>query len=108
MTRTLGDIATFVTSKNAGPFLLTLDVVFPDRATYERFKALRVLDRDTVARLYGIDPADVLRVIEFDPAHAVKVTMRRPWGSGAVGETDVYGAQQHVPLMQLPVPWEGA
>lgn len=108
MPTTLGDLATFVTSKNAGPFLLTLDVIFPDRATYERFKALKALDRDTVARLYRIDPADVLRIIEFDPAHAVKVTIRRPWGSGAVGETDVYGAQQHVPLMRLPVPWEGA
>lgn len=83
-------------------------MVFPDRATYERVKALRVLDREAVARLYRIDPADVLRVIEFDPAHAIKVTIRRPWGSGAVGETDVYGAQQHVPLMRMAVPWEEA
>jgi hypothetical protein len=38
----------------------------------------------------------------------MKVTLRRPWGSGAVGETDVYGAQQHVPLMQHSVPWPEA
>ncbi len=106
MIRTIGDIAAFVTSKNAGPFLLTLDVVFPDAPSYERFKALGVLDRAAVARLYGIDPADVLAIIEFDPACAVKVTIRRPWSSGALGETDVYGAQQHVPLMQFPVEWE--
>ena len=104
--RTIGELAVFVTSKNAGPFLLTLDIVFPDRATYERFKALRVLDRARVAALYGIPPEDVLKIIEFDPAFAIKVTLRRPWGSGAVGETDVYGAQQHVPLMELRVPWE--
>jgi hypothetical protein len=30
--RTIGEIAKFVTTKNAGPFLLTLDVVFPDEA----------------------------------------------------------------------------
>ena len=105
MQRTIGDIAKFVTSKNAGPFLLTLDVVFPDEATYRRFKALRALDRATVARLYGIPEADVLKIIEFDPAYALKVTLRRPWGSGAVGEHDVYGAQQHVPLMQHTVEW---
>jgi hypothetical protein len=104
--RTLGDLAAFVTSKNAGPFLLTLDVVFSDARTYERFKALRLLDRGTIAGLYGIDAADVVEIIEFDPAYAMKVTIRRPWGSGAVGETDVYGAQQHAPLMQMPVPWE--
>ena len=105
MRRTIGEIAKFVTSKNAGPFLLTLDVVFPDEPTYRRFKALRALDRATVARLYGIGEEDVLKIIEFDPAYAMKVTLRRPWGSGAVGERDVYGAQQHVPLMQHAVEW---
>jgi hypothetical protein len=48
----------------------------------------------------------VLDIIEFDPAYAVKITLRRPWGSGAVGETDVYGAQQHVPIAELDIPWE--
>ena len=108
MRRTLGEIARFVTSKNAGPFLLTLDVVFPDEPTYRRFKALGALDRATVARLYGLAEADVLKIIEFDPACAVKVTLRRPWGSGAVGEHDVYGAQQHVPLMQHAIDWPEA
>ena len=36
----------------------------------------------------------------FDPAKAVKVTIVRPIPSGALGETDVYGAQQHAPLMK--------
>jgi hypothetical protein len=104
--KTIGEIARFVTSKNAGPFLLTLDVVFPDEATYRRFVALRALDRATISRLYGVPEDDVLKIIEFDPAYAVKVTLRRPRGSGAVGESDVYGAQQHVPLMQHAVPWQ--
>jgi hypothetical protein len=104
--KTIGDIATFVTSKNAGPFLLTLDIVFPDAATYRRFTARKPLDRDVVARLYGVRPDDVLKIIEFDPAYAMKITMRRPRGSGSVGETDVYGAQQHVPLMQHAIEWE--
>jgi len=105
MMRAIGDIAQFVTSKNAGPFLLTLDVVFPDEATYRTFKALRPLDRHVIAGLYHIPETDVLRIVEFDPAYAVKVTMRRPLGSGALGETDVYGAQQHVPLMLHEMDW---
>ena len=104
--RTIGDLAAFVTSKNAGPFLLTLDIVFPDAETYRRFTALRALDRSVIAGLYGLAEDDVLKIIEFDPAFAIKITLRRPWSSGAVGETDVYGAQQHVPLMELAVPWE--
>lgn len=104
--RTIGDVAAFVTSKNAGPFLLTLDVVFPDAASYARFKRLRALTPQVIAGLYGVAEADVLKIVEFDPAHAVKVTVRRPLGSGAVGDTDVYGAQQHVPLMEYVIPWE--
>ena len=103
--RTIGDVAQFVTSKNAGPFLLTLDIVFGDEAAYRTFKRLRPLDRHVIAALYGIADADVLDIIEFDPAYAVKVTMRRPLGSGALGETDVYGAQQHVPLMLHEIDW---
>jgi hypothetical protein len=30
--RTIGELAQFVTRKNAGPFLLTLDIVFADEA----------------------------------------------------------------------------
>jgi hypothetical protein len=106
--RTIGDVAQFVTSKNAGPFLLTLDIVFADEATYRKFRSLNPLDRNVIAGLYGIPEADVLKIIEFDPAYAIKVTMRRPLGSGALGETDVYGAQQHVPLMLHEIDWPEA
>ena len=54
---------------------------------------------------YGLEPEDVLDIIEFEPAFAVKITLRRPWPSGAVGESDVYGAQQHVPLAGHAVEW---
>ena len=106
--RTIGEVAEFVTSRNARPFLLTLDIVFADEATYRTFKSVRPLDRHVIAGLYGIPETDVLKIIEFDPAYAIKVTLRRPLGSGALGETDVYGAQQHVPLMLHEIDWPEA
>jgi hypothetical protein len=39
--RTIGDVAQFVTSKNAGPFLLTLDIVFADEARNARSNGMR-------------------------------------------------------------------
>ena len=102
----IADIAKFVTSKNAGPFLLTVDIVFGSAPAYERFKVLEPLTKEGVAELYGIEPDQVLDIIAFDPAYAFKITMRRPWSSGAVGETDVYGAQQHIPIAEFDVPWE--
>lgn len=102
----LADLATFVTSKNAGPFLLTLDVVFPDVDTYNRVKASGAINSTSIASLYGIPIEHIVKVVNFDPANAIKVTFRRPLASGAVGDSDVYGAQQHVPFMQLEIPWE--
>jgi hypothetical protein len=35
--------------------------------------------------------------------NAFKITFLRPIDQSALGETDVYGCQQHVPLMSLPI-----
>ena len=100
---TLGDLARFITSKNAGPFLVTVDVVFPDDESYQRVKALDLLTPQAVARRYARSPEDVIGIHYFDPARAIKVTMKRPVAAGSPGDTDVYGAQQHVPLMNMEV-----
>src|SRR5262249_1137478 len=104
-TATIGDVAQFVTSKNAGPYKVALDIVFSTVADYDRFVGHAGLDREAVAAIYGIPRADVLDVIPFAPAFAVKITLRRRIIAGARGDSDVYGAQQHVPLMQHRIPW---
>ena len=43
-------------------------------------------------------------MVFYDPAMAFKVTIKRPIDSGSIGETDVYGAQQHAPLMDVEIP----
>ena len=41
----LGDIAKACKSKNAGPFELTLDIMFGDAATFERVRAIQLSDQ---------------------------------------------------------------
>ena len=53
------------------------------------------------AKLYQIPASNIIGVVHFDPAKAIKTTIVRPISSGALGETDVYGAQQHAPLMNF-------
>ncbi len=100
----LGDLAPIVRSKNAKPFRLTFDVIFDDPATYERVKASKVLTRERIAALYGVEPAQVLSVHAFDPGLAIKLTLRRPVPQGWPGDTDIYGCQQHAPLLDVEVP----
>jgi hypothetical protein len=105
MATRLIDITNVIRSKNSGPYELTLDILFKDRASYERVKQGNFINRELIARLYRVPLAEISSVIGFDPAAAIKVTFKRPVVSGGVGDTDVYGAQQHAPLLDLTLPW---
>lgn len=95
----LFDVAEVIRSKNSGPYELTFDVIFKDFEMFEKVKAAKIFNEDMFAELYQIDKKDIICIINFDPAKAIKTTIKRPICSGDLGETDVYGAQQHVPLL---------
>lgn len=97
----LTDIASVIRSKNSGPYELTFDVIFKDFEMYEKVKAAKIFNEKSFAKLYNIPETDIMGVVHFDPAKAIKTTIVRPIPSGALGETDVYGAQQHGPLMKF-------
>ena len=97
----LTDITDVVRSKNAGPYELTFDIMFQTEEWFRRVADAGVINADLICKLYRIAPEDVLNIVAFAPAKAIKVTIRRPISSGALGETDVYGAQQHAPLLDL-------
>jgi Domain of unknown function (DUF4387) len=97
------DIAKACRSKNAGPFEITLDVVFDDRKLFERVRATGVLCPALFAKLYKVRPEDVL-FTEYPAGNAFKATIPRLIASGDVGDTDVYGAQQHAPMLDVDIP----
>lgn len=97
------DIATVCKSKNAGPFELTVDVVFDNPELYRRVKETGVLGAPLFARLYGVPEEHVL-FTAYDAASAFKATFPRLVPSGEVGDTDVYGCQQNAPLLAVDIP----
>ena len=97
----LTEITDIIRSKNAGPYELTFDLMFTTEAWFRRVVDAGVIDAALVSRLYRIPAEDVLDIIAFRPAKAIKVTIRRRIPSGSLGETDVYGAQQHAPFLDL-------
>ncbi len=60
-----------------------------------------MLDRAAVARAYSISPNEVLSFDFYPFACALKFLIRRPVASGSIGDSDVYCAQQHAPLLGL-------
>lgn len=97
----LRDIAAVIRSKNSGPYELTFDVMLKDGAMYEKIREANIINTDVIAELYRIPAKDVLSIVWFPNALAVKATIVRPLPSGDVGERDVYGAEQHAPLMNF-------
>ncbi len=98
----LSDIAQVIRSKNAGPRRLTLDVMFGSDADYQRVAQSPALGAEAIGRLYGV-PAPEVTVIPYPAGRAIKIVMARKIMAGDPGEKDVYGAQQHAPLLGIEI-----
>lgn len=94
------DIARVIRSKNAGPTTLTLDLLFNDEAGYKCALNSPAMQPAAIAPLYGLR-ADQVRLIPYPPAIAIKIAMDRKIVAGNPGDRDVYGAQQHTPLLEI-------
>jgi hypothetical protein len=98
----LYELASLVRSKNAGPFQLTIDVLFEDEERYRQVRDSRRINAAMIAALYNVD-AGVVQVFDYDAGRAIKVTFPRPVISGTPGDPDVTGGQQYAPLVDLEI-----
>lgn len=103
----LRDLASVIRSKNAGPYELTLDVMLRDEESYRIVRDSGILNKKTIAQLYHTTEDQIISIVYFPNAFAVKATIVRPLPAGDLGERDVYGAQQHMPLADLSFSWNG-
>ena len=74
----LSELASIIRSKNAGPFRITLDVLFADPEKYQLVRDSGAVTRETVAAAYKINPAQITSFFYVDMANAIKITLRRP------------------------------
>ena len=102
----LWEVTKLVRSKNAGPFVLTFDIMFDDPATYRLVQDSGVITRELVARMYRQQEDDVL-FFYCDNALAIKFSIPRPAISGDLADSDVFGGQQYAPLLAIDIPDTG-
>lgn len=103
---TIRELAKICKSKNAGPFAITIDIVFDSAEMFEKVRGTGILTAALFAGLYRVGESEVL-FTEYPPGNAFKATLPREVPSGDIGDTDVYGAQQHVPVLDVAIPIEG-
>lgn len=98
----LADLASLIRSKNAGPFSLTIDIMFDNPETYRRVKESGKISAQTVAGIYGLSENNV-QFFFVDNALAVKASIPRPATQGDLGDADSHGGQQYAPLMEIDI-----
>jgi hypothetical protein len=102
MTFTVGDLAQLIRSKNAGPFWLTLDIFCDEDDAFRRLAHSPLTNPDAIARIYAV-PVDQVRIWAISSLRAIKISFPRPVPQGSVGDRDMHGGQQYVPLLGLEV-----
>jgi Domain of unknown function (DUF4387) len=91
---------TLIRSKDAGPFMLTIDLFFTDEHAHRAFRDAGVLSPERIGELYRVDPAQV-QVYDLKDIGAMKISFPRPVPSGEFGDTDITGGQQYSLLVDL-------
>ena len=99
---TLGELASLIRSKNAGPFELTFDVMFDDTGTFERVRKSGALSAERIAAIYRL-PVEDVRFFVVPPALAFKASIPRPRFQGDLLDSDSHGGQQYAPLLDIEV-----
>jgi len=102
MTTPLGQLATKVRSKNAGPFWTTIDAFFADATAFDRAVASPLTDPAVIGARYAVAP-DALRIFTVADLLVIKISFPRPSPQGGLGDRDMHAGQQHVPLLDLEI-----
>lgn len=108
MSTKLADLAPIIRSKNAEPYLSTIDVYFAGREQFEQARDSGSLTEERVARLYHLPVEAVYGIYFIEAVNAAKVTLYKYnqgeyRGSGDPIDGDIFGAQQYVPLLDLEI-----
>lgn len=101
----LGDVASIIRTKNAGPYELTMDVMFDNEEIFQKVKASGVLSPGAIIEMYKVPQEHLIACLFWDQALSFKATIKRPVVSGSFGDLDVHGSQQHAPLIFVLLPF---
>lgn len=98
----LKEYCRLIRAKNAGPFTMTIDVMFKDHDAFSVVVNSNLLTDARIASIYHVQRENV-RIFIIESALAMKITFDRPVVSGSVMDGDIFGGQFHAPLVELEV-----
>ena len=97
---TVGEICSYVRSKNAGPFWVTFDLFFDNAEDFQRYAWHPAIGPKTFERLFGVNP-DQVKSFPVESLNMVKISCVRPTPSGSRVERDLHSGQMFVRLLDI-------
>lgn len=92
------DVCRHVRSKVAGPFWVTIDLMFDSQENYDRYSQSPVFSAASIGDLYQVDPASVQHY-PVPSLRVLKISYPRRGSQGGVEERDLHSGQQYTYLL---------
>ena len=96
----VSEVCRNVRSKNAGPYWITADLFFADRAGFAAYADSPALAPEAIGRLFDVDP-DAVKRFAVPDLLVVKLSYPRAKPQGGAVERDMHGGQQYIPLLDI-------
>lgn len=100
----IGELCVVVRTKNAGPFLFAVDLMFRDSSVYYAVKRQGLVTKATIADAYQLSETAIVNFEYYDDVYAIKAVLRRPLVAGSPGDPDCYSMNQEVPALRIRLP----
>jgi hypothetical protein len=102
----IGDLCSVVRTKNAGPYLFSLDLVFKSQSQFQKIREAGVLTPESVAAAYRVPRESVVTFESNAQLLSVKATLKRNFAAGSPGDKDCFAMAQESPVLAIRVPLE--
>ncbi|WP_099353137.1 DUF4387 domain-containing protein [Fredinandcohnia onubensis] len=99
----LYELTKLIRSKNAGPFMLTIDILFETEDALRKVISSNILNPSLIANIYSIQKEQVQSFLCWE-ARAIKFSFPRQVVAGDFEDSDVFGGQYHAPLVDIEIP----
>jgi len=100
--KNIKELCNIIRTKNAGPFEISLDLIFKNKDIYKKVKESKQINKELISKLYNIPTKQIRVFYWFDEGNILKIVLPRK-AAGSPGEHDLYGDQQHVPLLEINI-----
>lgn len=96
----LKEVCRHVRSKVAGPFWVTIDLMFDGQESYDRYVQSDALSAESIGRVYDVDP-DSVQHYPVPNLKVLKISYPRRTPQGGVEERDLHSGQQYTYILDL-------